>query len=418
MSGDRDLFIAYGVLMAGAVAPIYFGSFSSLKTPKTTRDLLKAAKKKRKSSRGSDDSGSDSDSDSDSDEDDEVLDRVTWSDAMWFPIMGSAVLFGLFLIFKYLNKKYVNLLLSFYFGFVGCLALSQALVSASRGIVGRELWKKLPNFRLQLDQRGEGRLFKLSFTTVDVALVAVSALLVGVYIVTKNWIISNMLALSLSLNAIALMSLDSFRTGAIMLGGLFVYDIFWVFATPVMVSVARNFDAPIKIVWPKNILEAIWALQAREPLPKLQFTMLGLGDIVIPGIFVALALRYDQLVASQKKPSVSFTKSYTRFTKPYFKATLAAYVGGLATTMGVMHFFKAAQPALLYLSPACTGAVFLTAALRGEFKQVWEWSDGEEEEKEEADKKKKKQDKVAEDEKDSNKSGSRRSSRRKSTKKE
>lgn len=387
MSGDRDLFIAYGVLMAGAVAPIYFGSFSSLRTPKTTRDILKAAKKKRKSGTETDDSDSGSESDSDSEEDD-MLDRVTSSDAMWFPIMGSAVLFGLFLIFKYLNKEYINLLLSFYFGFVGCLALSQALVASSRTIVGRELWSKLPNFRLSLDQRGHGRLFKLSFTTVHVALIAVSALLVGFYIVTKNWIISNLLALSLSLNAIALMSLDSFRTGAIMLGGLFVYDIFWVFATPVMVSVARNFDAPIKIVWPKNFLDACSALLAREPLPKLQFTMLGLGDIVIPGIFVALALRYDQLVASEAKPSASFTKSYTRFDKPYFRATLAAYVAGLATTMGVMHFFKAAQPALLYLSPACTGAVFLTAAVRGEFKQVWSWTDGEEEEKEKEDEKK------------------------------
>ncbi|CBQ73124.1 conserved hypothetical protein [Sporisorium reilianum SRZ2] len=407
MSNDRDLFIAYGVLMAGAVAPIYFGSFSSLKMPKTTRDLLKAAKKKRKSAKDSDESDSDTDSDSE-DDDDDALDKVTSSDAMWFPIMGSAVLFGLFLVFKYLNKNYVNLLLSFYFGFVGCLALSQALVSTTRAVVGRALWRKLPNFRLHLDQRGQGRIFKLSFTTVDVALVAVSALLVGVYLVTKNWIISNLLALSLSLNAIALMSLDSFRTGAIMLGGLFVYDIFWVFATPVMVSVARNFDAPIKIVWPKNIIEALVALQAREALPKLQFTMLGLGDIVIPGIFVALALRYDQLVASEAKPSVSFTKKYTRFDKPYFKATLAAYVAGLATTMGVMHFFKAAQPALLYLSPACTGAVFLTAALRGEFKAVWNWTDGEEEEDKEKDSKDGKASKPA----------PRRSSRRSTAKKE
>jgi len=32
-----------------------------------------------------------------------------------------------------------------------------------------------------------------------------------------------------------------------MQGGLFVYDIFWVFFTPVMVSVAKSFDAPIKV---------------------------------------------------------------------------------------------------------------------------------------------------------------------------
>ncbi len=126
--------------MTGAVVPIYFGSFGSLKTPKTTRDLLKAAKKK-KSQDDSDDSDSDSDSDS---EDEDVIEKVTSSDAMWFPIMGSAVLFGLFLVFKYLNKQYVNLLLSFYFGVVGCLALSQALVSTSRGLMVASCGRSCP----------------------------------------------------------------------------------------------------------------------------------------------------------------------------------------------------------------------------------------------------------------------------------
>lgn len=35
------------------------------------------------------------------------------------------------------------------------------------------------------------------------------------------------------------------------LKGLFFYDIFWVFFTPVMVSVAKNFDAPIKLLFPR-----------------------------------------------------------------------------------------------------------------------------------------------------------------------
>ncbi len=35
----------------------------------------------------------------------------------------------------------------------------------------------------------------------------------------------------------------------ILLAGLFVYDIFWVFCTPVMVSVAKSFDAPIKLLF-------------------------------------------------------------------------------------------------------------------------------------------------------------------------
>jgi minor histocompatibility antigen H13 len=71
--------------------------------------------------------------------------------------------------------------------------------------------------------------------------------------------------------------------------------------------------------------------------------MLGLGDIVIPGIFVALALRYDHYRGSASAIGKS------SFSKPYFYATLGSYVVGLVTTIAVMHTFEAAQPALLYL---------------------------------------------------------------------
>lgn len=230
---------------------------------------------------------------------------------------------------------------------------------------------------------------RFTFTQLDLLVLLPLALVIDIaYLFTRHWTLSNVLALSLAVNAIALMRIDSFETGSIMLGGLFVYDCFWVFGTDVMVSVARNFDAPIKIVWPKNIIEGITMLlhiASPKSTKQLnwQFTMLGLGDIVIPGIFVALALRYDQHVAatSQKKPSLSFTKTFTAFPKPYFQATFIAYIVGLATTMTVMHVFKAAQPALLYLSPACVSAVAIQASLLGEWKQVWAWKDAEEEEK-------------------------------------
>lgn len=64
--------------------------------------------------------------------------------------------------------------------------------------------------------------------------------------------------------------------------GLFLYDIFWVFGTDVMVTVAKNIDAPIKLLFPLDM----------TVIPT-KFSMLGLGDIVIPGVFVALALKYD-----------------------------------------------------------------------------------------------------------------------------
>ena len=39
---------------------------------------------------------------------------------------------------------------------------------------------------------------------------------------------------------------------------------------------------------------------------------------------------------------------------------------GLLTTIGIMHFFKHAQPALLYLVPACIGVPVFVALVRGE----------------------------------------------------
>jgi minor histocompatibility antigen H13 len=69
---------------------------------------------------------------------------------------------------------------------------------------------------------------------------------------------------------IAMLNLGSTQVGMILLWGLFFYDIFWVFFTPVMVTVAKNIDGPIKLLFPTTYS---WS----------KFNMLGLGDIVIPG---------------------------------------------------------------------------------------------------------------------------------------
>ena len=53
---------------------------------------------------------------------------------------------------------------------------------------------------------------------------------------------------------------------------------------------AKSFDAPIKLLFPRAL---------EEGSKTATFSMLGLGDIVIPGIFVALVLRYDALHSSK-----------------------------------------------------------------------------------------------------------------------
>jgi len=59
---------------------------------------------------------------------------------------------------------------------------------------------------------------------------------------------------------------------------------------------------------------------------------------------------------------------------------MIAYVLGLGVTLFVMIYFQAAQPALLYLVPACLGSSFLCAIVRGEVSALLAYSEEEEEE--------------------------------------
>jgi len=174
----------------------------------------------------------------------------------------------------------------------------------------------------------------------------------------------------------------------ILLAGLFFYDIFWVFGTDkiltgdsVMVTVAKSLDAPIKLLFPKPdnaTVTEVYGLAVREFPGASHFSMLGLGDIVIPGLFIALLLRYDAERAGADRtegPQGSFAK-------PFFHSNLLAYILGLGTTLYVMETFKAAQPALLYLVPACIGAALLSSAVLGEVSSLFAYD---EEEKQGAD---------------------------------
>ena len=66
------------------------------------------------------------------------------------------------------------------------------------------------------------------------------------FIIIQHWIANNLLGFAFAVNGIELLHLNNVVTGCILLGGLFFYDIFWVFGTNVMVTVAKSFEAPIK----------------------------------------------------------------------------------------------------------------------------------------------------------------------------
>jgi minor histocompatibility antigen H13 len=298
-------------------------------------------------------------------------------DAMQFPIMGSISLFSLYLAFKFLGKDWVNLLIGGYFGMVGCGALTMTIsplltllapkwVNAKKLGWEYELNHPLPSWIIPtpLD-------LGVQLTLTDLLAFIKSAIIVAFYFHGKHWPLNNVLGICFCLQGIERFSLGTYKIGAILLVGLFFYDIFWVFGTDVMVTVAKNLDGPIKILFPRSLVP--------NDDGKINLSLLGLGDIVIPGFFLSLLLRFDAHIAKMPTKKVDI---HAPFAKPYFHSALLAYVLGLCTTLFVMIQFKAAQPALLYLVPACLGSSFLCATLRGEVKELLAYTE-EEEEKEE-----------------------------------
>jgi minor histocompatibility antigen H13 len=331
------------------------------------------------------------------------VETLTSKDAMMFPVYGSAVLFGIYLIFRFIDKAYVNILFTVYFFAIGVVAVTRLLEPIVKRFVPLPFANISYKLLLLSDEeptpteaaKEEGSVAAIDTENQKTLVSAISsvlngdvpqtedqpgrqvyrdlvmnysfdyhtvvALLLGAvfgiwYMLKKHWIANNVFGLAFSISGVEFLQLNSVTNGCILLSGLFFYDVFWVFGTDVMVTVAKSFEAPIKLIFPQDLPE--------KGLDAGNFAMLGLGDIVIPGIFIALLLRVDHSMAKGGKVK-----------RTYFYTSFIAYILGLLMTIGVMHHFKAAQPALLYLVPSCLGLPLLVALIRGELKPLFAYLD-------------------------------------------
>ncbi|VDO81092.1 unnamed protein product [Schistosoma margrebowiei] len=127
------------------------------------------------------------------------IEVVSGKDAALFPFLASAALFGIYVVFKFYCVKVHSysvhqLRYEVIFLFYGCLC-------------------NIP---------------------------------VPVVSTYSHWIANNFIAVTVAILAIEFIRLNKFVNGILLLCGLFVYDIFWVFGTGVMMAVAKNLDIPIK----------------------------------------------------------------------------------------------------------------------------------------------------------------------------
>ncbi|KAM7014875.1 signal peptide peptidase-like 2A isoform 3-T3 [Tautogolabrus adspersus] len=207
-----------------------------------------------------------------------------------------------------------------------------------------------------------------TFSVRSLILAAVCISIAVVWGVYRNedrwiWILQDLLGIAFCLNFMKTISLSNFKICVILLSLLLVYDVFFVFITPfftkngvsIMVQVALGPDAsaeklPVVMRVPRF---SAWA----QNLCGMQFSILGYGDIIVPGLLVAYCSRFDVWINSRRKI--------------YFLSCCIAYLLGMIVTFAVMLLSGMGQPALLYLVPFTLITSAVLAGCRGEMRQFW-----------------------------------------------
>merc|ERR1719253_876086 len=230
---------------------------------------------------------------------------------------------------------------------------------------------------------------------------------------TFYWVIQDVMGVCFCVLILGLIHINTIMVASILLCLVFVYDVFYVLISPyifgrsVMTEVAMGSTSQASLSYClKYPLEK--ACKGRfAPLPQLLafpwindfrggFSIVGLGDIVLPGLLVSFAARYDAAKALVRKcsrassndtgdaePEYSSGESSTwryryllgRVTKAvfqsYFGPLSIAYGVGLMIAYVVVWTTKSSQTALLYLVPVSLGTVFFLGWRRRELSELW-----------------------------------------------
>jgi len=217
-----------------------------------------------------------------------------------------------------------------------------------------------------------------------------------------SWILQDILGVFFSINMLRTIRLPSFKICTILLTLLFVYDIFFVFITPlltasrksIMVEVATggspggdssssspddgegdgsSSQESLPMLLRVEHLSIV-GVNTSDPLEvcyrdmrTFSYSLLGFGDILVPGLLVSYCHAFDLIHGIRGRL--------------YFLSTSIAYAVGLIITFVGLFLMKGvAQPALLYLVPCTLIPPIVIALRRKQFKALWDGpGDGSEE---------------------------------------
>jgi signal peptide peptidase-like 2B len=210
-----------------------------------------------------------------------------------------------------------------------------------------------------------------------------SAALATVWFVYRRsaWYLQNVFGMSLCFLFLRTVQLPSLKVATILLSLAFCYDVFFVFISPLVFgsSVMEDVATGGPAAYTRSDYPGIDyceryphfpACVDPDPMPMLLVlprvfnwlggvSMLGLGDIILPGLLLSFALRFD------------YSPQSLGGNAAYFHSVCVAYGVGLGMANAAVAITQLGQPALMYLVPTCLGAVVVRAKVNGDFKAMW-----------------------------------------------
>lgn len=281
---------------------------------------------------------------------------MSMSDALKFPFQASFALLVLYILFNNVDNGLLLAIFKLNFAILG--------VTCLHGFFLERVPAFLPQVQegVLLDRKfrvlgDEVHLYLTRHSLVSLALAGAVNLL---YLLTDHWTTNNILGIAFTVGGIMLLKVQNFKIIFALLWALFFYDIFWVFGSDVMVTVATKFDVPIKLKFPNG---------------AGKFSILGLGDMVIPGIVVALSLKFDVdwFLAKAQQAGGQTRQALEQMRTPIFYGAFVGYILGIVATLVSMYVFNHPQPALLFLVPGCTLGILVQATREGKVKDLWRY---------------------------------------------
>lgn len=179
------------------------------------------------------------------------------------------------------------------------------------------------------------------------------------------WFLQDVIGYFFCIFTISELHLPNFKFLTLVLAGFCLYDVFMVYVTPylttngdsIMVTVATGGDNPEKLPF----LFLVPHLKA-DPVQEfcnvgLGYSMLGFGDIIIPGFLGGYCAFFD------------LVNSHAHFY--YWWTFMFSYGAGLIMTFVALLLMSTGQPALFFLVPSTIGSLFLLCYIRKETKHFW-----------------------------------------------